>query len=173
MYYTRKEFLEYLNLNKIAFLEYRHKPLFTVEASKKLRGKIYGSHTKNLFLKDKKKNFFLLSAMEDKKIDLKKLKLVFETNNISFASNFHLKEILGLDPGSVSPYGLINDNNKVTKFYLDKDILSENTVNFHPLTNNFTINLTVNNFVNFINKINVKLHLINLEVYRLINNGKY
>ena len=84
-----------------------------------------------------------------------------------------LKEILGLDPGSVSPYGLINDNNKVTKFYLDKDILSENTVNFHPLTNNFTINLTVNNFVNFINKINVKLHLINLEVYRLINNGKY
>ena len=173
MYYTRKEFLEYLNLNKISFLEYSHKPLFTVEESKKLRGKIYGGHTKNLFLKDKKKNFFLLSTMEDKKIDLKKLKLVFETNSISFASDFHLKEILGLDPGSVSPYGLINDNNKVTKFYLDKDILNENTVNFHPLTNSFTISLTVNNFVNFINKINVKLHLINLEVYRLINNGKY
>ena len=171
--YTKKGLLNYFEESKIPYKLHKHEALFSVEDSKNLRGYIEGAHTKNLFLKDKKKNFFLLSTMEDKKIDLKKLKLVFETNSISFASDFHLKEILGLDPGSVSPYGLINDNNKVTKFYLDKDILNENTVNFHPLTNSFTISLTVNNFVNFINKINVKLHLINLEVYRLINNGKY
>jgi len=170
MYYTRKEFLEYLNLNKIAFLEYSHKPLFTVEESKKLRGKIYGGHTKNLFLKDKKKNFFLLSCSEDKIIDLKKLRKPFNTNNLSFASNEYLKNILNLEPGSVTPFALINDTQKRTKFYLDKELLKENYINFHPLINNYTISLSIAHFFNFIKKINVELQLINLKVYKLIRN---
>ena len=173
MHYTKKKLLEYLDLNKISFLEYNHEPLYTVEEAKKLRGKIKGCHTKNLFLRDKKKNLFLLSCLEDKKIDLKKLRSVFKTNNLSFGSNLYLDEILGLEPGSVSPFGLINDKNKITNFYLDKDILEENTVNFHPLVNDSTLNLTVNDFIDFIKKINVELHLINLEVYKHINYGKY
>jgi len=171
MYYKKNDLLKYLNTNSIIFSEYNHEPLFTVEQSKKLRGIINGCHTKNLFLKDKKKKFFLLSCLEDKKIDLKKLKKTFETNSLSFASDSYLKEILGLEPGSVSPFGLINDNYNITRFYLDKDILEESTVNFHPLINNSTINLNVGSFIDFIKKVNVGLHLIDLEVYRLVNNG--
>ena len=171
MDYKKTDLLEYLNKNNILFSEHKHKPLFTVEQSKKLRGLIKGAHTKNLFLKDKKKKFFLLSCLEDKKIDLKKLKITFEANNLSFASNSQLRDILGIEPGSVSPFGLINDTHKITKFYLDKDILEKDSVNFHPLINSSTINLSVRSFIDFIKKINVELHLLDLEVYRLVNNG--
>ena len=171
MIYNKINLLEYLNKSNIKFSEHKHEPLFTVEQSKKLRGLIKGSHTKNLFLKDKKKKFFLLSCLEDNKIDLKKLKIAFDTNNLSFASNLQLKDTLGIEPGSVSPFGLINDTNKITRFYLDKDILEKNSVNFHPLINNSTINLSIRSFIDFIKKINVQLHLVDLEVYRLIDNG--
>ena len=171
MIYNKINLLEYLNKSNIIFSEHKHEPLFTVEQSKKLRGLIKGAHTKNLFLKDKKKKFFLLSCLEDKKIDLKKLKKIFEENNLSFASNLQLKDTLGLEPGSVSPFGLINDTYKITRFYLDKDILKKNCVNFHPLINNSTISLEVRSFIDFIKKINVELHLLDLEVYRLVNNG--
>ena len=114
----------------------------------------------------------MLSCIEDKKIDLKKLRTALQTNNLSFASDLNLKEILALAPGSVSPFGLINDTNKITNFYLDKDILNAKTVNFHPLINNSTINLGVDSFMNFIKKINVELQIIDLEVYKFVNNGK-
>ena len=172
MEYTKKELLKYLEKYKIEFYEYNHEPLFTVKESVQLRGKIQGTHTKNLFLKDKKKKFYLLSCIEDKKIDLKKLRTAFQTNNLSFASDLNLKEILGLTPGSVSPFGLINDTKKITNFYLDKDILDAKTVNFHPLINNSTINLNVDSFINFIKKINVELQIMDLEVYKFVNNGK-
>ena len=171
MHYTKSNLLKYLDKNGILFLEHRHEPLFTVEQSKKLRGLMKGAHTKNLFLKDKKKKFFLLSCLEDKKIDLKKLKISFNTNNLSFASDLQLNDILGLKHGSVSPFGLINDTYKITSFYLDKDILKKSSVNFHPLINSSTINTEVRGFIDFIKKINVELHLIDLEVYRLVNNG--
>ena len=90
MDYKKTDLLEYLNKNNILFSEHKHKPLFTVEQSKKLRGLIKGAHTKNLFLKDKKKKFFLLSCLEDKKIDLKKLKVIFETNSLSFDDKYNL-----------------------------------------------------------------------------------
>ena len=172
MEYTKNELLKYLGDCNIEFIEYNHDPLFTVKESVQLRGKIQGAHTKNLFLKDKKKRFYLLSCIEDKKIDLKKLRTTLQTNNLSFASDLNLKEILALAPGSVSPFGLINDTNKITNFYLDKDILNAKTVNFHPLINNSTINLGVDSFMNFIKKINVELQIIDLEVYKFVNNGK-
>ena len=166
--YKKENFIKFLKDNNIEFMEYNHKPLFTVEESKKLRGEIIGNHTKNLFLKDKKKNFFLLSCSENNNIDLKKLRNPLGANNLSFASNQYLKDILGLEPGSVSPFGLINDDQKKTKFYLDKDLLKEGFINFHPLINDSTLGLTISHFFNFIKKINVKLQLINLEVYKII-----
>ena len=170
MTYKKENLIKFLKDNNIEFKEYNHKPLFTVEESKKLRGKIIGNHTKNLFLRDKKKNFFLLSCSENKTIDLKKLRNPINANNLSFASNEYLNDMLGLTPGSVSPFGLINDIQKKTKFYLDEDLLKAQYINFHPLINNSTLGLTVKHFLNFIRKINVELQLINLEVYKIIKN---
>tara|TARA_B100000029_G_scaffold516500_1_gene630333 strand:- start:5134 stop:5652 length:519 start_codon:yes stop_codon:yes gene_type:complete len=171
MEYKRENLLNFFNVNNILFTEYEHKALFTVEQSKEMRGKIQGSHTKNLFLRDKKKKYFLLSCAEDKIIDLKKLRNPLSTNNLSFASSDRLKEVLGLIPGSVTPFGLINDKKKQTKFYLDLDLYKSDSINFHPLLNNFTVNMDLNNFYNFMKIINVELQIIDLKVYKLINYG--
>ena len=174
MRHTRVTLLEYLNNNNILYKEHSHRPLFTVKDSQKMRGIIEGGHTKNLFLKDKKKKFFLISCMEDKKIDLKKLRKPLNTNSLSFASDINLDEVLGLKPGAVSPFGLINDKNKIVNFFIDKDILEEISVNFHPLVNNFTINLSIDNFLNYIKIIKVNLNVLNLALYRLeTQDGKF
>ena len=170
MHLNRNNLLDYLDKNKMTYAEHSHKALFTVEESKSFRGKMDGVHTKNLFLKDKKKNFFLLSCIENKGVNLKELRKVFNAGNLSFASPIYLMEILGISPGAVSPFSLINDKTKVTKFYLDRDILNEKNVNFHPLDNKFTLNLSTNIFLEFIKSINVKLNLIDLKVY--INNNE-
>ena len=169
MRYDRKELLKYLYIKKIPYKEFNHKPLFTVDESKKLRGKIKGAHTKNLFLKDKKENFFLISCMEDKIIDLKKFRLAINTKNISFASDVHLKKLLNVEPGAVTPMALINDKNKMVTFFLDEDIINSESVNFHPLVNNYTITLSVKSFLIFMKNINVVLNLIDLKVYKQIN----
>ena len=170
MKYDNNKFLEYLDSNKIEYKFYTHQSLSTVSDSKKLRGNIDGAHTKNLFLKDKKNHFFLLSCLEDKIIDLKMLREPLKAKNLSFASELYLKEILNIKPGSVSPFGLINDSQKKTKFFMDIDILSNDSVNFHPLVNSITINLKTSDFINFLKIINARLLLINLKVYKLIQN---
>ena len=161
--YTKKGLLNYFEESKIPYKLHKHEALFSVEDSKNLRGYIEGAHTKNLFLKDKKKNYFLLTCIEDKKIDLKKIKKVLSVSNLSFGSDTNLEEVLGVMPGSVSPFGLINDTLKKTKFMLDSDILKNKSVNFHPLVNNFTLNILINDFITFIEKINVELNLIYLD----------
>jgi len=100
-------------------------------------------------------------------IDLKKVRSALLAKNLSFCSENILLKVLGVGAGSVTPFGLINDIEKKTKFYFDKSILDFETVNFHPLINNYTVNMSVKNFMNFIKSLNVELHLINLEVYRV------
>ncbi|MBI28957.1 MAG: Prolyl-tRNA editing protein ProX [Alphaproteobacteria bacterium MarineAlpha5_Bin11] len=167
MIQTREYLLEYFEKKNIEYKEYSHEKLFTVKDSKKLRGAIAGAHTKNLFLKDKKNNLFLISCLESRMIDLKKVRSALLAKNLSFCSENILLKVLGVGAGSVTPFGLINDIEKKTKFYFDKSILDFETVNFHPLINNYTVNMSVKNFMNFIKSLNVELHLINLEVYRV------
>ena len=88
----------------------RHPPLFTVEQSRSLRGQIPGGHTKNLFLRDKKDALFLVVALEDADIDLKGLhRLLGANGRFSFGSADLMREVLGVAPGAVTPFGAIND----------------------------------------------------------------
>jgi len=89
-----------------------------IEDSKNLRGSIDGAHSKNLFLKDKKNNFFLVSFIEDIIADLKKASVPLNSKKLSFANEDYLMNILGIKPGSVSPFGLLNDKEKKVKFFL-------------------------------------------------------
>src|SRR6056300_1458970 len=102
--YNSSELIELLKKYKIE--AHQHDALFTVEDSRKLRGKIGGAHTKNLFLKNKKNNFFLLSCEEADKIDLKKISKSLELGYISFAKEEYLAKYLKIKPGSVSPFAL-------------------------------------------------------------------
>ena len=138
---------------------HKHDPLFTVEDSKKLRGKIIGAHSKNLFLKNKKNAFFLLTCEETDKVDLKKISKLLELGNVSFAKEEHLDQYLKIKPGSVSPFALLNDKGGLVNFYLEQALYESKFVNFHPLINTLTITIETHKFIGFMIENNKKIHI--------------
>jgi Ala-tRNA(Pro) deacylase len=128
-----------------------HSPLFTVEQSQALRGRIPGAHTKNLLLRDKKKQqVILIVALEDAEIDLKRCHAAIGCGRLSFASPDLLMEMLGVPPGSVTPFALINDPEQRVELVLDESLLRHDTLNFHPLTNEATTTISRDDFLRFV-----------------------
>jgi Ala-tRNA(Pro) deacylase len=128
----------------------RHPPLHTVEESKALRGALPGGHTKNLFLKDKKDRMWLVTAEEDRPIDLKALGALLDASGrVSFGSPERLMRHLGVTPGAVTPFGLANDAEGAVSFVLDEGLLSFDVLNFHPLTNEATTAIARADFLRF------------------------
>ncbi|MFL9825856.1 prolyl-tRNA synthetase associated domain-containing protein [Rhodoplanes sp. SY1] len=120
-----------------------HPPLFTVEESQALRGTIPGGHTKNLFLKDKRGTLYLVVALEDAVIDLKGLHRRLSSGEssagrLSFGSAELMQEVLGVTPGSVTPFAVINDTALRVTVVLDEPMLAHDPLNYHPLVNTMT-----------------------------------
>ncbi|WP_414832418.1 prolyl-tRNA synthetase associated domain-containing protein [Afifella sp. YEN Y35] len=134
----RAELMAFLEEIGISTETMEHPPLFTVEESKRLRGTIEGAHTKNLFLKDKKDQVFLLVAKEDAEIDMKTLHKRLGSARLSFGKPELLEELLGVRPGSVTPFSVINDEAGRVTVLLDEPLLSYDVLNFHPLENTAT-----------------------------------
>ena len=164
---NKNKLVQLLKEQNIKYKLYNHSALFTVKDSIKLRGSIVGAHTKNLFLKNKKNEFFLISCLETTKVDLKKLKTSLNFGNISFAKDHYLKNILKLYPGSVTPYGLINDVNNIVKYYFDSALLNYKIINFHPLTNTSTVSLSTIDFLNFMKAKNKLVNILNFDNYTI------
>ena len=165
---TRLELFEILRNKSIEFQIHEHQPLYTVEDSEKLRGEISGSHTKNLFLKNKKNSFFLLSCDERAQVDLKQFSKSIEGKNLSFAKEEYLDKYLQIKPGSVSPFALLNDTEDEVKFYLDEKLAKSKLINFHPLINTTTISLKTNDFISFMVENNKKINIFSLESYSVV-----
>ena len=128
-----------------------HPPLFTVEQSRALRGQIPGGHTKNLFLRDKKQAIFLVVVEEDAAIDLKGLHRVLgASGRFSFGSADLMAEVLGVRPGSVTPFGAINDTAIRVSVVLDAGLMAHETINAHPLVNTMTTSLKREDLVKFL-----------------------
>ena len=159
----KDDLIRILNDNGFEYFVEEHAPLFTVEDSKSLRGQIEGAHSKNLFLKDAKANFFLISIEESASIDLKKTMQQIQSKKLSFAKPEYLQDILGIESGSVSPFALLNDTKKQVKFYLDRSFLDSETVNFHPLINTATVNISPQNLIELIEKYHNPVNYIDLE----------
>jgi len=129
----------------------RHPPLFTVEQARALRGQVPGGHTKNLFLRDKKSALYLVVAEEDAKIDLKGLHRVLgATGRFSFGASDLLREVWGVEPGSVTPFGAINDTEGRVTVVLDAAMMEHATLNYHPLVNTMTTSIARNDLVKFL-----------------------
>ncbi|MBE7184139.1 MAG: prolyl-tRNA synthetase associated domain-containing protein [Methylobacterium mesophilicum] len=136
---TRDELFRFLEALGIETKTVEHPPLFTVADSQNLRGAIAGAHTKNLFLKDKKDNFFLLTVEEEAVVDLKSIHhQIGAASRVSFGKPEALMELLGVIPGAVSPFGLVNDEDRRVRFFLDETLAAAETVNCHPLSNEAT-----------------------------------
>ena len=138
MAYTPDRLLARLGELGIPYTNHRHPPLFTVADSKALRGTLPGGHCKSLFLKGKRDELYLVVALEDRAIDLKRLRKTLGTGNLSFASPELLFEILGVRPGAVTPFGLVNDTERKVVVVLDSAMLARDPLNYHPLTNDMT-----------------------------------
>ena len=164
---SKDTLLNYLDNMDIAYQIKEHEAFHTVKDSEKKRDKLNGAHTKNLFLKNKKKQFFLFSCLENTNINLKKLSKKLSLGNLSFANSDYLFELLGVLPGSVTPFGLLNDFKNEVSFYLDYNTLSYKNINFHPLVNTSTLNLSLQDFMNFLVENKKKINIFDFNIYAL------
>lgn len=134
----------------IAWKTQEHKPVFTVEEAAALYDTQLGGHTKNLFLKDKKGAFWLVVARDTLRIDLNALAKQISTPRFSFGSAELLITILGVPPGSVTPFAVLNDKEKRVRVVLDEDMLKLDPLNFHPLRNDRTTAIAAADLLRFL-----------------------
>jgi Ala-tRNA(Pro) deacylase len=146
----RAALVAFLEANGIAHTTYDHPPVFRVEDGPELKASIPGGHSKNLFLKDHKGQLWLISALGDTRIDLKAAPAAIGSARLSFGSEERLWDALGVRPGSVTALALINDPEHKVRFVLDAALMAYDSVNFHPLTNVATTNLSRDAFLKFL-----------------------
>ncbi len=141
------ETLEFLNTNNIAYKLFEHEAVFTNEESGKINIPEVQNNAKNLFLRNHNKTkYYLVSLMHNKRADLKSFAQKIGEKKLSFGSEEDLLSILNLTPGSVSPLGLINDQDKKVNFYLDKDFLTAPNICIHPNINTGTVVIPIEDF---------------------------
>ena len=147
---TRENLFERLTELGIETRTEEHAAVFTVEDAKAERGSLSGAHSKNLFLKDKKSQLWLVVCLEDRKIDMKELRKSIGAAQLSFGKPELLMDVLGIEPGSVSPFTLINDADQRVRVVLDHDMMSHAYINFHPLENTATTQISPDGLMLFI-----------------------
>jgi Ala-tRNA(Pro) deacylase len=148
---TPDELFAYLNTLGIAHKTVTHPAVFTVEEARELRGAISGGHTKNLFLRDKKGALYLLVAPEDAAIELRSLhRLLGASGRFSFGSAELLQETLGVAPGSVTPFAVINDKEVRVALVIDAALTTHDMLNFHPLVNTATTSISRDGLLKFL-----------------------
>ena len=139
-----------LDANGIAYSHHTHPPLFTVSDSQSLRGELPGGHVKNMFMKDKKGAIWLATCLEDRQIRIRDLEKEIGAKNLSFGKEDLLWEMLGVRPGAVTPFGLINDTGHRVRVALDRQMLERDPLNFHPLHNEATTTVSRDGFLKFL-----------------------
>lgn len=146
-----REVLEALEALGIACVRHEHPPVATVEEAEKHWAGLKGTHCKNLFLRNNKGNrHYLVIAPVMRGIDLKRLNIQLGEDRLSFASPERLKRVLGLDPGSVSPFGLIHDERHEVRVVLDRSLKDSGFLGFHPNVNTATLEISLADLERFL-----------------------
>ena len=135
---TRADLIAFLDAHGIAQTTLEHPAVFHVAEGEEIKAALPGGHTKNLFLKDAKGQLWVISALAETRIDLKRAPLVIGSARLSFGSADLMETTLGVTPGSVTVFGLINDAAHQVRFVLDAALAQADPVNFHPLVNTAT-----------------------------------
>jgi len=159
---TPKDLLRLLEELGIESQTMNHAPVFTVEEAKALRGEIPGGHIKNLFLRNKKGAMWLVTCLEDRQIDLKALGERLGAGRLSFGSADRLMKYLGVIPGAVTPFAVINDKQGQVKVVLDKAMLAVTPVNPHPLDNAMTTSIAPGDLIRFLEAVDHPPEILDL-----------
>lgn len=147
---SRQDLFDRLAELGIATETMEHPAVFTVAESSELERQLAGAHTKNLFLKDKRNRLFLVVALAHAQIELKSLHKALGCDRLSFGKPELLGEVLGVAPGSVTPFALINDKARRVTVILDADMMRYERLNYHPLANTATTNIAREDLITFI-----------------------
>lgn len=140
----------------------RHTPVFTVEEARAQRNGSGGAHSKNLLLRNKKGRMWLLTCLEDRCVDLRQLADVLGAGRFSFASPRRLMAYLGITPGAVTPFGLINDITGAVQLVLDGALLGMSPLHFHPLDNSMTTAIRPDDLMRFLESIDHSPQVLSL-----------
>ncbi|MFN3313965.1 MAG: prolyl-tRNA synthetase associated domain-containing protein [Hyphomonas sp.] len=146
-----EDLFAYLDALGIAHSTRWHEPLFTVEQSAGLKAEMPGAHTKNLFLKDADGALVLIAAEAHNALRLNQLHKLIGTRRLSFGPAELMTEVLGVVPGSVTAFALMNDTGGRVRFLVDSVLAAAETVNFHPLVNTGTTAISGSDFRRFVN----------------------
>lgn len=165
---TRDDLLAFLADIGVAATTYDHPAVFSVGESGKIKQEIPGAHTKNLFLKDAKGQLWLVSAEAHAEIDLKRLHTVVGGARMSFGRAELMEETLGVTPGSVTAFGLVNDRDHRVRFVLDRTLAEAELVNFHPLTNTATTTVSQDGLRRFLSAIGVTPMVVDFVAMRRV-----
>jgi Ala-tRNA(Pro) deacylase len=147
---SRQDLFDRLAELGIATHTTEHRAVFTVAESSELERDLPGGHTKNLFLKDARGELFLVVALSATEVDLKALAKALGAHRFSFGSAALLAEVLGVEPGSVTPFALMNDTSRRVRAVIDAALLDYDTINCHPLENTATTNIAREDLLRFI-----------------------
>ncbi len=158
---TPADLFAFLDRLGIAHKTRQHAPVFTVAESVALRDEIPGAHTKNLFVKDRKDQFFLLTVEENAVVDLKTVHTrIGAASKVSFGKPEKLMDYLGVIPGSVTAFGAINDTGHAVKIILDSGLMDNEIINCHPLENNATTSVRSIDLVKFLEATGHVAHIL-------------
>lgn len=165
---ARHDLLDFLAAQGVDQTTHDHPAVFTVDEGEEIKARIPGAHTKNLFLKDAKGQLWLISAEGHARIDLKRLHTVIGSGRLSFGSAEVMAETLGVTPGSVTAFGLLNDTGRRVRFVLDRTLAEAELVNFHPLTNTATTTVSREGFRRFLGAVGVEPMVVDFEAMAVV-----
>lgn len=137
----------------IKYDEIVHKSVYTIKEAEVLKDRIDGVGVKNIFLTNKRGGYYLVLIKDNKRLDIKMLESIFNTGHLSFGSDIELKDILGIESGSVSVFNIINDKLNKVFIFIDKELVSKRIL-FHPNINTKTISINYNDVIRVIDYLN-------------------
>jgi Ala-tRNA(Pro) deacylase len=165
---TRADLMALFDTLGVETRTHDHPAVFRVGEGEEVKAAIPGAHTTNLFLKDAKGQLWLISAADRTVIDLKRLHTVIGSARLSFGNAALMEETLGVTPGSVTAFGLINDTGHQVRFVLDRVLADASRVNFHPLTNTATTGVDQAGFRRFLAAVGVTPMIVDFAAMAVI-----
>ena len=168
---TRKHLLALFDSIGVVAETLDHPAFFTVGEGEDVKAALPGAHTKNLFLNDARDQLWLISAEGYATIDLKRLHLVIGSGRLSFGKPELMMATLGVSPGSVTAFGLINDVNHRVRFVLDRTLAEAPLVNFHPLINTATTTVSSEGFRRFLAALGVTPLIVDFAAMAVVDQG--
>ena len=142
-----QELLHVLDQEGVRYQLFHHPPIYTVEDALRERGELQGSYVKNLYLRDRRGEMLLVVCLNQREVNLQRLRRGIGYKRLSFASAERLMSDLGVRPGSVSPLALINTHPGALSVYADQSLRAQTLINFHPLTNEMTAQLPLEDWI--------------------------